>query len=96
MLNKIPASTLKDYFKSEAKTSNYVITCSESKTLREPVGFFYFKKFFALCTVANVFSPNTWEAEISQAEISELKAYLVYGVSSRIVRAMQRDSVSKK
>lgn len=51
---------------------------------------------FALCTAAHAFSPNTWEAEISQAEISELKAYLVYGVSSRIVRAMQRDSVSKK
>jgi hypothetical protein len=42
--------------------------------------------------VVHAFNPSTWEAE---AEISEFVASLVYKVSSRIARAIQRNPVSK-
>jgi hypothetical protein len=41
--------------------------------------------------VAHAFNPSTWEAEA----ISEFKASLVYRVSSRTARAIQRNPVSK-
>jgi hypothetical protein len=42
--------------------------------------------------VAHAFNPSIWEAR----QISEFKASLVYRVSSRTVRAAQRNPVSKK
>jgi hypothetical protein len=44
--------------------------------------------------VAHAFNPSTWEAESRQ--ISEFDASLVYRVSSRTARAIQRNPVSKK
>jgi hypothetical protein len=43
--------------------------------------------------VAQAFDPSTREAEAG--DFSEYKASLVYKVSSRTVRAIQRNSVSK-
>jgi hypothetical protein len=43
--------------------------------------------------VVHAFNPSTWEAEARQ--ISEFKASLVYKVSSRTARAIQRNPVSK-
>jgi hypothetical protein len=43
--------------------------------------------------VAHAFNPSTWEAEGRQ--ISEFEASLVYRVSSRTARAIQRNPVSK-
>jgi hypothetical protein len=43
--------------------------------------------------VAHTFNPSTWEAEAG--EISELEASLVYKVSSRTARTIQRNPVSK-
>jgi hypothetical protein len=43
--------------------------------------------------VAHAFNPSTREAE---AGISEFEASLVYKVSSRTARAIQRNPVSKK
>jgi hypothetical protein len=46
--------------------------------------------------VAHAFNPSTREAEISERQwISEFEASLVYRVSSRTVRATQRNPVSK-
>jgi hypothetical protein len=42
----------------------------------------------------HAFNPSTWEAETGR-QISEFKAILVYGVSSRTARAIQRNPVSK-
>ena len=42
--------------------------------------------------VVHTFNPSTWEAEAGY----ELKASLVYSVSSRIARATQRNPVLKK
>jgi hypothetical protein len=39
-----------------------------------------------------LFNPSTWEC---QADFCELKASLVYRVSTKIVRAIQRNPVSK-
>jgi hypothetical protein len=41
-----------------------------------------------------VFNPSTWEAEAGR--ISEFEASLVYKVSSRTARAIQRNPVLKK
>jgi hypothetical protein len=43
--------------------------------------------------VAHAFNPSTWEAEAGR--ISEFKDSLVYKVSSRTARAIQRNPVSK-
>jgi hypothetical protein len=43
--------------------------------------------------VVHAFSPSTWEAETGK--ISEFEASLVYKVSSRTARAIQRNPVSK-
>ena len=43
--------------------------------------------------VAHAFNPSTWEAE---AGGSEFEASLVYRVSSRTARVIQRNPVSKK
>jgi hypothetical protein len=42
--------------------------------------------------VAHTFNPSTWEAD---RRISEFEASLVYKVSSRTARAIQRNPVSK-
>jgi hypothetical protein len=42
------------------------------------------------------FSPSTWEAETGRFLSSEFEASLVYKVSSRTARAIQRSPVSKK
>jgi hypothetical protein len=44
--------------------------------------------------VAHVFNPSTWEAEAGRW-ISEFEASLVYRVSSRTARAIQRNPISK-
>ena len=44
--------------------------------------------------VAHAFNPSTWEAERGR-RISEFEASLVYKVSSRTARAIQRNPVSK-
>ena len=44
--------------------------------------------------MAHTFNPSTWEAEAGR--ISEFEASLVYKVSSRTARAIQRNPVSKK
>ena len=44
--------------------------------------------------VVHAFNPSTWEAEAGR--LSEFQASLVYKVSSRTVRAIQRNPVSKK
>ena len=44
--------------------------------------------------VAHIFKPSTWEAETSES--LELKASLVYIVSSRISRNMLKDPASKQ
>jgi hypothetical protein len=41
--------------------------------------------------VVHIFNPSTWEAET----VSEFEASLVYSVSSRTARAIQRNPVSK-
>jgi hypothetical protein len=47
--------------------------------------------------VAHAFNPSTWEAEAGRGrKISEFEAILVYKVSSRTARAIQRNPVSKK
>jgi hypothetical protein len=43
--------------------------------------------------VAHAFNPSTWEA---QAGGFEFKASLIYKVSSRTARAIQRNPISKK
>jgi hypothetical protein len=43
--------------------------------------------------VAHALNPSTWEAEAG--EISEFEASLVYRVSSRIARVIQRNAVLK-
>ena len=43
--------------------------------------------------VVHAFNPSTWEAEAGR--LSEFQASLVYKVSSRTVRAIQRNPVSK-
>jgi hypothetical protein len=45
--------------------------------------------------VAHAFNPSTQEAEAGR-RISEFEASLVYKVSSRTARAIQRNPVSKK
>jgi hypothetical protein len=45
--------------------------------------------------VAHTFSPSTWEAGRGRW-ISEFEASLVYKVSSRTARAIQRNTVSEK
>jgi hypothetical protein len=44
--------------------------------------------------VAHTFNPSTWEAEAGGS--LEFEASLVYKVSSRTARAIQRNPVSKK
>jgi hypothetical protein len=46
--------------------------------------------------VAHAFNPSTWEAEAGGFLSSEFEASLVYRVSSRTARAIQRNPVSKK
>jgi len=46
--------------------------------------------------VAYAFNPSTWEAETGRLLSSEFEASLVYKVSSRTARAIQRNPVSKK
>jgi hypothetical protein len=45
--------------------------------------------------VAHTFNHSTWEAEAGRF-LSEFKASLVYRVSSRTARAIQRNPVSKQ
>ena len=46
--------------------------------------------------VAHTFNPSTWEAERHRGRrISEFEASLVYKLSSRTARAIQRNPVSK-
>ena len=45
--------------------------------------------------VVHTFNPSTWVAEAGR-RISELEASLVYRMSSRTVRATQRNPVSEK
>jgi hypothetical protein len=45
--------------------------------------------------VAHAFNPGTWEAETGRF-LSSRPTYLVYKVSSRTARAIQRNPVSKK
>jgi hypothetical protein len=45
--------------------------------------------------MAHAFNPSTWEAERGR-RISEFEASLVYKVSSRTARAIQRNPVLKK
>ena len=45
--------------------------------------------------VVHTFNPSTWEAETGRF-LSEFKASLVYKVSSRTARAIQRNPVLKK
>jgi hypothetical protein len=51
------------------------------------------KNNFSRAVVAHGFNPSTWEAE---AGGSEFEASLVYRVSSRTARVIQRNPVSKK
>jgi hypothetical protein len=44
--------------------------------------------------VAHAFNPSTWKAEAGR-QISEFEASLVYRVSSRTARSIQRNPVSK-
>jgi hypothetical protein len=46
--------------------------------------------------VAHAFNPSIWEAEAGGFRISEFEASLVYKVSSRTARAIQRNPVSKQ
>jgi hypothetical protein len=60
--------------------------------------FHWIVKIVLLCqaVVAHAFNPSTWEAEGDRGrQISEFKASLVYRVSSRTARAIQRNSASK-
>jgi hypothetical protein len=49
-------------------------------------------KLLGRVLVAHTFNPSTWEAEAGR-QISEFKASLVYKVSSRTARAIQRNPV---
>jgi hypothetical protein len=48
--------------------------------------------------VVHAFNPSTWETETGgrDRQISEFKVSLVYKVSSRTARGIQRNPVSKK
>ena len=47
--------------------------------------------------VAHAINPSTWEAEAGRGrQTSEFEVSLVYKVSSRTARAIQRNLVSKK
>ena len=47
--------------------------------------------------MAQAFNPSTWEADAERGRwISEFKVSLVYRVSSRTARAIQRNPVSKQ
>jgi hypothetical protein len=45
--------------------------------------------------VAHAFNPNTWEAEAGEFLSLGVRASLVYRVSSKTVRAIQRNPVLK-
>jgi hypothetical protein len=51
-------------------------------------------KIWSQAVVAHAFNPSTWEAEAGG--FPEFKASLVYRVSSRTARAIQKNPVSKK
>jgi hypothetical protein len=60
------------------------------------VPFGYFKnESSSLGIVAHTFNPSTWEAEAGESLSSEFEASLVYRVSYRTARAIQRNPVSK-
>jgi hypothetical protein len=55
---------------------------------------FFLKDFIKPGVVAHTFNPSTWEAEAG-GRISEFEASLVYKVSSRTAKVIQRNLVSK-
>jgi hypothetical protein len=58
--------------------------------------FLSYKKCFSRAVVAQAFNPRSWEAEAGGFLSSEFEASLVYRVSSRTARAIQRNPVSKQ
>jgi hypothetical protein len=57
---------------------------------------FVHKDSMSRAVVAHAFNPSTWEAEAGRFLISEFKASLVFRVSSRTARDIQRNLVSEK